>query len=85
MFSLKPEPLPEADTEMMERLYFAFEKNVLWPQQRREDSLHPEKCTMFGCYHKAVPGVRTRLEEIYQWEDFARANYGSAIEDVRWN
>lgn len=81
---MKPDPLAESETEDMERLWKSFEKNFLWAQQQREDKLHPEGCTMFSCRHKAVPGVRSKLEEIYQWEDFARANYGTRIEEIQW-
>lgn len=84
MFRLKPEPVPEGKTEEMERLWFAFEKMFLWPQQRAEDRLHQEDCTMFSCRHKPVKGVRSKVDEIYQWEDFANANFGTPLEDIQW-
>ncbi len=84
MFRLKAKPLSEEQTDEMERLWFAFERNFLWPQQRRENALHPEGCTMFTCRHPPAQGVRSKLEEIYQWEDFSRMNFGTNVEDVQW-
>ena len=46
--------------------------------------MHPEKCTMFSCYHQSTPGVRSKIDEIYQWEDFARVNYGTPLEEIQW-
>lgn len=84
-FGLKPKPLEETATDDMEKLWMAFERNFLWPQQKREDRLHPEICSMSTCKHPPVHGVRTKLDEIYQWEDFAAVNFGTAVEDVQWN
>lgn len=85
MFNLKPDPLPEEQTEAMERLWNAFEKNFLWKQQREEDKLHPPGCTMFTCKHPPVKGVRSKLDEIYQWEDYAMVNFGTPLEDLVWD
>lgn len=84
MFSIKPKALPEEDTDKMEILWKAFERNFLWPQQRRDDALHPTGCTMFSCRHPPTPGVHSKLDEIYQWEDFARINFGSNVEEIAW-
>lgn len=84
MYKLKPESLPEYETENMEILWRAFERNFLWKQREHDDNLHPAGCTMFTCKHKAVIGTHSKLDEIYQWEDFARANYGTAVEEISW-
>lgn len=84
MFGLKPKPSSDEGIAEMETLWTNFERRFLWSQQRREEILHPDDCTMTTCTHPPVTGVRTKLDEIYQWENFARINYGTPVEDIQW-
>lgn len=84
MFGLKPKPLTEDENATMENLWNHFERKILWPEQKREDDRHPPGCTMFTCKHPWNPLDRTKLDEIYLWEDFARANYGTPVEEIAW-
>ena len=65
---------PEQE-QQMRKLWDQFCREVLWPRQKWEDSLHPKGCTMTTCNHPPNKQVRTASQEIHDWEDFALRLY----------
>ena len=43
----------------------------------------PGDLGLLHCDHAATDS-HSKLAEIYQWEDFANANYGTSVEDIQW-
>ncbi len=58
----RPENPQEHEAQKMEDLWIRYEKEHLWPARRFEEE-HPE----------VVP--LSKLEEIYEWEDYAVGQY----------
>lgn len=72
LFHLKPDPLPEADTERMSRLLWIW--NRQWEQKYHAlEKIHSEPFNVNGEH---------LLGDLWDWERFAEENYVDELPDL---
>lgn len=58
MFRLKPDPVPEEETDRMQNLWMSYERETIWKGEQFEQE-----------HSEVVP--LSRLEQIWNWQEWA--------------
>jgi hypothetical protein len=72
IFSLKTSPVLLEETMRIDRIYYGWERDILWPKNAQEEKNHEENCSDM----KGQPWCRcrTRQQEIQEWDAWSFQN-----------
>lgn len=87
MFRLKPESIPESETERIDAIWFEYRKRIGWKQGKLNDLYHENVCSKTKQrIHAGVPWCEcpTPQEDIHVWEDWFIENGAKEFDEIEW-